>query len=145
MTVFAYHTPQIASPINDRRGGTYRIGSDSPDPITIYRGWDLVLYFAFRDHIHRPFMVTGRTVTARIFNNENTQVWSGPLVAHALTVGAAQLVMSNTVTSTLLPGLYSMVIEYADEQGRVQLAQTTRSLPRFVVSVIDQTTVNIND
>lgn len=145
MTVFAYHTPQVASPINDRRAGTYRIGSDSPDPIQIYRGWDLVLYFAFRDHNYRPFMTTGRLITARIYNNENTQIWSGQMMPHALVEGAAQLVMGSTVTSTIPAGLYSMVIEYDDEQGRTMLAQTTRSLPRFVVSVIDQTTVDLND
>ena len=145
MTVFAYYTPQVASPINDRRAGTYRIGSDNPDPILIYRGWDAVLNFAFRGYDHRPFLTTGRVITARIYNNENTEVWTGPLRSNSIVTGAAVLVISKMASETLQPGLYSMVIEYEDEQGRTMLAQTTRSLPRFVVSVIDQTTVDLND
>jgi hypothetical protein len=84
-------------------------------------------------------------ITARIYNNENTEVWTGPLRTNSLVASASQLVISKLVTETLLPGLYSMVIEYEDELGRTMLAQTTRSLPRFVVNVIDQTTVDLND
>lgn len=144
MTVFAFHTPQIASPINDQRAGTYRVASDNPDPIQITRGWDAVLYFAFRNHTQRPYLINGRTVTARLFNPENVEVWNGTFVADPLVTGTAQLVISDAATTSFEPGLYSMVIEYADDRGRVQLAQTTRSRPRFVVEVLDQTTVNLN-
>lgn len=144
MTVIVYHTPQVATPINDRRGGTYRIGSDNVNPIIIYRGWDALLNFAFRDQNQRPFMVTGRQAVARIYNNENVQVLSGNLIADPLTDGAATLILGANATNTLNFGLYSMVIEYQDDHSRTLLAKTSRSLPRFVVQVIDQTTVELN-
>lgn len=146
MTVFAYHTPYIASPVNDRRAGTYRVGSDSPDPIQIYKGWDTVLNFAFRDHTQRTYLTNGRTITARMFNGENVEIFSKTLVSDALVDGAASLVLNSQTTSTFQPDLYSMVIEVEDEFGRTTLAQTsTRSLPRFVVEVLDQTTVSLNN
>lgn len=146
MTVFAYYTPFVASPVNDRRAGTYRVGSDSPRPIQIYKGWDAVLNFAFRDHTQRPYLTNGRTITARMFNGENVEIYSATLVSNILTDGAASLVLSSQVTNTLVPDLYSMVLEIEDEFGRKMLAQSSsRSLPRFVVEVIDQTTVSLND
>lgn len=144
MTVFAYHTPQVASPINDRRAGTYRIGSDSPDPIQIIKGWDTILYFAFRNHTQRPYLVTGRTVTARIYNTENTEVYNNTLIADALLDGAAHLVMNSTATNALEAGLYSMIIEYTDDYGRTLVAHTSQSRSRHVVEIIDQTTVDLN-
>jgi len=144
MTVFAYYTPHIASPVNDRRAGTYRIGSNSPDPIQINKGWDAVLYFAFRNHTQRPYHVQGRSVTGRLFNTENVEVWSGALVADVLTDGAAQIVMASSVTDTLQAGLYSLVIEYEDDRGRTLVASTSQSLNRFVVEVLDNTTVSLN-
>lgn len=146
MTVFAYYTPFVASPINDRRAGTYRIGSDSPDPIQIYKGWDAILRFAFRDYTQRAYLTNGRTITARMFNAENVEVYSGTLVSDALTDGAATLVLASQATAVFVPDLYSLILEVEDEFGRKIIAQTsTRSLPRFVVEVIDQTTVNLND
>ena len=144
MTVYAYHTPTIASPVNDRRAGTIRVGSDDPDPILVTRGWAAILYFAFRNHTQRPYFTTGRSITARIFNTENTEIWSGPLVSDALVEGAAELVLSDSVTSAFAPGLYSLAIEYTDDRGRVLLAKTTRSRPRFVLEVLDTTTVDLN-
>lgn len=144
MTIFAYHTPYIASPSNTRRAGTYRISSDDPSPIKISKGWDTVLYFAFRDHMQRPMMTAGRTISAKIYNSENVMVWDGPLVVDALTDGAATLVMGKQATSVFSAGLYSMAIEYTDDMGRTMLAQTQRSLPRFVVEVIDFTTISLN-
>jgi len=144
MTVYAYHTPYIASPVNDRRAGTYRVNSDNPDPIQISKGWDAILYFAFRKHTHRPYFTIGRTITARIFNTENTEVWSGPMVADPIVDGAATLVMNSVATGAFEAGLYSLSIEYTDDRGRTLLAQTTRSLPRFVLEVLDSTTVSLN-
>lgn len=144
MTVYAFHTPHIASPVNDRRAGTYRIGSDNPDPIQVTRGWDAVLYFAFRNHTQRPYLTTGRTVTARIYNTENVEVWNGTLVSDPLVDGAASLVMNSATTNTFEAGLYSLAIEYNDDRGRTLLAQTTRSKPRFVLEVLDNTTVSLN-
>lgn len=144
MTVYAYHTPFVASPINDRRAGTYRVVSDNPDPIQITKGWDAVLHFAFRNHTQRPYFTVGRTMTARIYNNENTQVWTGTFVSDPLVDGAASLVMNSVATSSFEAGLYSMTIEVTDDRGRTLLVQTTRSLPRFVVEVLDNTTVSLN-
>ena len=104
MTVFVYYTPQIASPINDRRGGTYRVGSNGPDPIRMYKGWDSIMYFALRNHTQTPYSVTGRNVTARMYNTENTEVWSGALIADPLVEGAASVVMSSATTSSFDPG-----------------------------------------
>lgn len=144
MIVYAYYTPFAASPINDRRGGTYRVGSDNPDPIQVTRGWDSVLYFAFRNHLQRPYFTVGQTITARIYNTENTEIWSGDLVADPLVNGSASLVLNARATEALQPGLYSLVIELTDDRGRTILAQTVRSKPRFVVEVLDQTTVDLN-
>lgn len=145
MTIYAYHTPTVASPINDRRAGTIRVGSDNPTPVRITRDWDAVLYFAFRQHNQRPFPITGSTITARIFNTENTQVWSGGFVEDPLTTGAASLVINSVATGALKAGLYSMVIEYTDVLGRTMLAQSMNSLPRHVVEVIDFNTVSLNN
>lgn len=145
MTVFVYNTPTVASPINDRRGGTIRVGSDNPDPIHITRGWDAVLYFAFRNHTQRPYDLTGRTVTGRIFNSTNVEMWNGELTADPLTKGAGNLVMNSAATETFEAGLYSLAIEYVDDYGRILLAQTTRSRPRFVLEVLDTTTVSLNN
>jgi len=143
MTVYAYHTPVVASPVDDRRAGTYRVGSDNPDPIQISRGWDSVLYFAFRNYQQRPFLTLGRTITARIYNRDNVEIWNGGLTADPLVAGAASLVMTSSATSAIEAGFYSLVIEYEDDRGRTLQAQTTRSLPRFVIEVLDQTTVDI--
>ena len=145
MTVFAYHTPTVASPINDRRGGTTRVGSDDPEPIRITKGWDEILHFAFRGHNQRPYFVEGRTVTARIFNTENTEIWSGPFVPDPLITGAAYLVVNSNATGSFEAGLYRMAIEYSDDFGYTMLAKTTRSLPSFVVEILDTTTVTLNN
>jgi len=144
MTVFVYHTPQVASPSETRRGGTYRISSNDDNPIKITRGWDKVMYFAFRDYTQRPFFLTGRTVTARLYNTENVEVWTGEMLPDAIVDGAASLVMPKVQTETLQPGLYSLVVEYSDDFGRTLLAHTTHSLNRLVVEILDQTTVNLN-
>lgn len=145
MTVYAYHTPRVASPINDRRAGTYRVGSDNPDPIKITKGWDAILYFAFRDHNQRHFSTLGQTITARIFNIENTEVHSGQMIVDGLTAGAATLMLNTTDTSALAAGLYNMVIEYTDDFGNTLLATTHHSQPRFVIEVIDITTFSPNN
>lgn len=145
MTIFVYNTPYIASPVNDRRGGTYRVGSDNPDPIQVTKGWDSILYFAFRNHTQRVYQTTGQTITARMFNTENVEVFSKTLISDPLVDGAAQLIITASESNTLLPGLHSLVIEVTDEFNRTQLAQTTRSKPRFVVEILDQTTVDLNN
>ena len=144
MTVYAYHTPYIASPINDRRAGTYRVASDNPDPIQITKGWDAVLYFAFRNHTQRPYFTTGSVIVARIYNTENTEVWSGNMVPDPLVEGTANLVIGSSATGAFGAGLYSLTIEITDDRGRNLLVQTTRSMPRFVVEVLDNTTVSLN-
>lgn len=145
MTVFVYHTPQVASPSETRRAGTYRISSNNSDPIRFTRGWDTVLYFAFRDHTQRPYFMTGRTVTARLYNTENVEVWNGTMTPDALVDGAASLVIGKAQTETLQPGLYSMVVEYQDDYNRTLVAYTSHSLNRFVVEVLNQTTVDLNN
>jgi len=144
MTVYAYYTPYIASPVNDQRSGTYRVGSDNPDPIQITKGWDSILYFAFRDHRQRAYLTIGQTITARIYNTENVEVWNGTMVADPLTDGAASLVINAAANSAFEPGLYSLVIEVTDDRGRIILAQTIRSKPRFVLEVLDTTTISLN-
>ncbi len=145
MTVYVYNTPHVSSPINDRRAGTYRVGSDSPDPIQIYKGWDTVLYFAFRNHTNRAYLTVGSTITARVYNTENVEVFEGTMVSDPLMDGAATLFMNAAQTDIFEAGLYSMIVEVTDERGRTLVAQTsTRSLPRFVIEVIDQTTVALN-
>jgi hypothetical protein len=145
MTVYAYHTPQVSTPINSSRAGTYRIGWNNPDPIQISKGWDAVLNFAFRNHTQKPYMTLGRTITARIYNTENVEVWNGTMVADPVSDGAAILIISNQVTNTFQAGLYSLVIEIEDDFGRTLLAQTAQSKPRFVVEVLDHTTVDLNE
>jgi hypothetical protein len=145
MTIFAYHTNYAASPVNDQRAGTIRVGSDHPDPIQFTKGWDTVLYFAFRNHNQRPFLTTGTTITARFFNTENTQVLASEFVSDPLITGAATLVLNSVSTDAFTAGLYSMVIEYTDDRGNVLLAQTTHSRPRFVVEVLDINTVSLNN
>lgn len=144
MTVFVYNTPHVASPVNDRRGGTYRVGSDNPDPIQITKGWDAILYFAFRYHTQSVYNVTGQTVTGRLYNTENVEIWNGSFIANPLVDGAAELKITSAATQSFSAGLYSLVIEY-DDRGRTYLAQTTRSNPRFVIEVLDTTTVSVNN
>jgi len=146
MTVYAFYTPFAAAPINDRRAGTYRVGSDSPDPIQIYRGWDVVMHFAFRTFRQQPYPTIGRTITARMFNVENVEILSKTLTADPLVDGAAALVLTAAQTELMQADLYSMILEVEDEFGRTTIAQTsTRSLPRFVVEVIDQKTIYVNE
>jgi hypothetical protein len=144
MTIYVFHTPYVASPVNDRRAGTYRVASDSPNPIQISKGWDAVLYFAFRNHTHRPYLTIGRTITARIYNTENVEIWNGELVPDPLVDGAATLVINKAATTSFPAGLHSIAIEYTDDMNNTLLAQTTRSLPRFVLEVIDNTTISLN-
>lgn len=146
MTVYAYYTPFVSSPINDRRAGTYRVGSDSPDPIIIYRGWDTVMHFAFRTFRAQPYPTIGRTITARLFNTENVEILSKTLIADPLVDGAATLILRSSQTELIQPSLYSMILEVEDENGLKTIAQTsTRSLPRFVIDVVDQTTIDVNE
>jgi hypothetical protein len=145
MTIFAYHTNYAASPVNDQRAGTIRVGSDHPEPVRFTRGWDAVLHFAFRNHNQKPFLTSGSTITARFFNTENTEVLARDFVSDPLITGAATLVLNSVATSMFAAGLYVMVIEYTDDHGRVMLAQSTHSLPRHVVEVIDITTVSLNN
>jgi hypothetical protein len=142
--IYVYHTPHVASPTNDRRAGTYRVSSDNPNPIQVAKGWDAVVYFAFRNYNQQPCFIAGRTVTARIYNTENVEVWNGPMIADVLVEGTATLIMNSAATGALSAGLYSLVIEYTDDQGRILLAKTGRSLPRFILEVIDNTTISLN-
>lgn len=144
MTVFAYYTPQVASPVNDRRAGTIRVGSDSPAPIKVMKGWDAELHFAFRDLKQKAFLLNGRNVTARLFNQENVELWSGPVRIDPILDGAATLTLSKSVTNPLTAGLYNLVLEYTNDMGNIMPALTVRSLPRFVVDIVDLVTVNLN-
>jgi hypothetical protein len=145
MAIYAYHSSQTVSPINDTRAGTIRIGSDNPSPIVVSKGWDAVLHFSFRDDNQRPFILLGYQVVARIFNNENTQIWNGNILPDANSTSSGVLVLSKQLTTTLLPGLYSIILEYSKGNGQTFIMKTTRSLPRFIMEVIDQTTVTINN
>lgn len=145
MTVYAYYTPFVSAPINERRAGTYRVGWNNPDPIVIHKGWDSVLNFAFRNHTQRVYQTLGREFTARIYNNEKTEIWNGRLVADPVAEGAANLVISSQVTNTFQAGLYSMIIEVVDDFGRTEVANTAQSRHRFVVEVLDQTTIDLNE
>lgn len=145
MNIYAFYTPYVSMPSNDARAGTYRAGSDSPTVIRVYRGWDNVLSFAFRDNNQKPFITSGRSITARMFNSENVEVVTQPLLANPLVDGAATLILGANVTNGLAPALYSLVLEIETDQGQKILAQTVqRSLPRFVIEIIDQTTVSLN-
>mgnify|MGYP003565499660 CR=1 FL=1 len=146
MTVYAYYTPFVSSPINDRRAGTYRVGSDSPNPIQIYRGWDTVMHFAFRTFRAQPYPTIGRTLTGRVFSTENVEILSKTLIPDPLVDGVASLVLNSSQTELIQPSLYSLILEVEDEFGRTTIAQTnTRGLPRFVVEVVDQTTIALNE
>jgi hypothetical protein len=145
MTVYVFHTPIVASPINDRRAGTYRVGSDNPNPIKITTGWASSLYFAFRNHRQHAVQTIGMTITARIFNTENTEVYSNTLSPDDISTGAATLTLSENETLALSAGLYTMAIEYTDEFGNKHLAQTHHSHSLFVVEVIDITTFSPNN
>jgi len=144
MTVYAFHTQYVSSPINDRRAGTYRVGSDDPRPIKITKGWDNVLNFAFRDHNQHPYLTIGVTITAHIYSSENVEVWTRNLIADPIIAGAASLIMPSMTSTTFNAGLYNLVLEITDEKGRTSVAHTTRSLPRFILEVIDLTTVSLN-
>ena len=145
MTIFAYYTPTVASPINDKRAGTIRVGSDAGSKIKIGKGWDITLRFAFRDFTNRKFFLTGRDVTARIYNTENVEIWNGSVSADATVDGLGNLVIPKSATTAFESGLYSLVIEYNDDHGKKQLAQSAQSLPRHILEVIDFTTVSLNN
>jgi hypothetical protein len=66
------------------------------------------------------------------------------MIADVLVEGTATLIMNSAATGALSAGLYSLVIEYTDDQGRILLAKTGRSLPRFILEVIDNTTISLN-
>lgn len=144
MSVFAYYTPQVASPINDRRAGTIRVGSDSPSVIQVMKGWDAQLYFAFRDMKQKALLLEGRTVTAILYNQENTQLWTGAMNVDLLVDGAASVKLSKSVTDPLSAGLYNLVLTYVDDFGTELPVMTMRSAPRFVIELVDLVTVNLN-
>lgn len=144
MTVFAYYTPQKASPVNDKRAGTIRVGSDSPTPIQVMKGWDSILHFAFRDMKQKAFLLPGRDVTAYLFNQENTQLYSAALIIDPISDGSGRLVLSKSVTDPLEGGLYNLIITYTDDFGNVIPAQTVRSQARFVIELVDFITPSPN-
>lgn len=145
MTVFVYYTPHISAPINDRRSGTLRVGWNDPEPIRVTRGWDEVLHFAFRDYIQRTYNIIGQSITARLYNTENVEVWNGTISpTSSVDAGIGFLVIGASATESLSPGLYSLIIEFVDNRGRTRIAQTAQSKPRFIVEILDQTTVDLN-
>lgn len=138
MSVYAFYTPFVASPVNDQRAGTYRVGSDSPMAIQIVRGADTVLRFAFRTHNHKVFQNLGRTITGKIYNHAKIQLLEQTLLVEPLIPGAAKLVLGSSQTQLLIPGFYNLVLEVEDEFGLTTIAQTnTRSMPRFAIDVIE--------
>jgi hypothetical protein len=137
MTVFAYHTPQIASPINDRRAGTSRVVSDTPTPIQVGKGYSVTLYFAFQDHNNKAFWIEGRTMTAHIHDRNNTKVAEVGVNPIPGIIGAGQIKLDTATTAPLLPGFYNLVITYIDDFGTEVAVQTMRSRPRFVLDVVD--------
>ena len=133
MNLFVYHT----SPhVPERR--THRVGSDDPGPIQIDRGFDAILNFSFRDNQQRPYPVSdGMNPQARIYNHEDVEIWVGTLVPNPLVSWAAQLTMSKAETETFEAGLYTMKIDYMDENGRKLVAQSrNRSQSKFMLKLV---------
>lgn len=137
MTVFAYYTPQIATPINDRRAGTIRLGSDAPHPIIVNKGFNNQLMFGFRDEAQKVFLLDGRTVTGTIYNQSNVQMLTVPMKVSVTTAGIATLDLTDINLEAFEEGMYNLIITYVDNFGVTYPVSTTRSLPRFVIDVID--------
>ena len=128
MTVFAYYTPQIATPINDRRAGTIRLGSDAPHPITVNKGFNNQLMFGFRDEAQKVFLLDGRTVAASIYNQSNVQMLTLPMRISTTVPGLATLNLSDINLAPFEAGMYNLIITYVDNFGITYPVSTTRSL-----------------
>lgn len=137
MTVFAYYTPQRSITINDRRAGTTRLVRDAPTPIQVNRGFAQTFTFAFSDEQSKAFFMTGRTVTARVFNLQNAEVLNKTMRVIPEYQGVAELSLTEAESLTLQEGLYNLLITYTDDFDNTQAVMTARSRPRFVLDVVD--------
>ena len=135
--IYAYYTPHIASPVNDRRAGTIRLGWDDPQPIQVTAGYDNFLIFSFRDERQKRMFLRGRTLTGKVYNNDGIEMFSSELDILVTEEGLAKFTISKFQSRALTPGLYNLVLTYTDDAGTEQIANTVRSKPRFVIDVID--------
>lgn len=135
--IYAYYTPHIASPVNDRRAGTIRLGWDDPQPIQVTSGYDNFLIFSFRDERQKRMFLRGRTLTGKVYNNDGIEMFSSELDILVTEEGLAKFTISKFQSRALTPGLYNLVLTYTDDAGTEQIANTVRSKPRFVIDVID--------
>ena len=135
--IYAYYTPHIASPVNDRRAGTIRQGWDDPQPIQVTKGYDNFLIFSFRDELQKRMFLRGRTITGKVYNNDGIEMFTGELDILVTDEGLAKFTITKFQSDTMPTGLYNLVITYTDDRGIEQIANTVRSKPRFVIDVID--------
>ena len=135
--IYAYYTPHVASPVNDQRAGTIRIGWDDPQPIQCTSGYDNYLIFAFRDEKQKRFFLNGRTLTGKVFNNDGIEMLSKELDVLVNDRGLAKFEITKFESSTFEPGFYNLVLSYTDDIGSEQIANTVRGRPRFVLDFID--------
>lgn len=135
--IYAYYTPHIASPVNEKRAGTSRIGWDDPQPIQITAGYDNYLLFSFRDENQRRVFLRGRTLTGKIFNHEGVEIFSDELDILSTEESLAKLTISKMQSNVFVPGLYSLVLSHSDDRGIEEVIGTARSKFRFVIDIID--------
>jgi hypothetical protein len=110
MTITAYYTSAAASPINQKRAGTIRVGSDSPSPIVLNNGFTNTLMFAFRDHNNKVELLDGRTYTVNLYNIDNVLLASSSLSATADTPGLGNVTFTRAQLAPLESGRYNLII-----------------------------------
>jgi hypothetical protein len=135
--IHAYYTPHIASPVNDRRAGTIRRGWDTPQPIQVTKGYDNYLIFSFRAENQKRMSLRGKTLTGKVYNHNGIEMFSDNLDVLITNDGLAKFTITKSQSRALELGLYNLVLTYTDDNGAEQIANTSRSKPRFVIDVID--------
>lgn len=134
MSIYAYYIENEATPKNEKRGGTLRVGSSTPNPIEIIKGYDTTLLFAFRDSQQRVYDIQGRTVTATITDVNGIEKWNGNFRLHQ-TSGVGVLNMIALQLAAIEPGLYSLSISETTG-GSVTRMRTGHNMQRYVLKVL---------
>ena len=144
MTITAYHAPNLASPINDKRAGTIRLAGNFNTKILVMKGWDAKLHFAFRDSRNKTFFLTGKKIMAYIHNLENTIVITAQIKADPIRDGIGELIIPKSELDALEYGLYHLVITYEDETGTTLPMDAPTGSHVNVIEVVDFKTPSLN-
>jgi hypothetical protein len=139
MSVTAYYVEAKASPINQKRSGTIRIGSDSPNPIMLNKGFANSIMFAFVDSNNHAVLLDGVEYSISLYNRHNSLLASSDLVAVADTPGLGRVSFSSGQIAMLEAGLYNLVISTRISNLLVPIKSSHGTI-RFEIEVVDYIT-----